>query len=74
MLQGLASLEDDSLPYPFGEGLFVNLACSNRKHRPFGIVDLGRIGLPSAAVEVDEHDKRGPSGALVAVGQWVIAS
>ena len=56
----LASLEYDSLPYPCREGLFVNLTCGDREHRPFGIVNFGRIWLPSAVVEVDEHNKGRP--------------
>jgi hypothetical protein len=42
------------------------------EHGRLCVVDLGRIGVLAAVVEVDEEDERGPRGALVAVGERVV--
>jgi hypothetical protein len=47
--------------------MLVDLTCRDGAHRRLGGVDVWRIGIPVAAVEVDEHDERRPGGALVAV-------
>lgn len=38
----------------------------------FGLADVGRVGVPGAAVEADEHDQRRPGRPLVPVGEGMV--
>lgn len=65
-------LEADALSEPLGEPGLVHLPSRDGQHRLFGLVDVGRVGVPHAVVEVDEQHERRPRRALVAVGQRVV--
>jgi hypothetical protein len=60
------------LAKPIGGACFVELAGGDREHGRFGVVD-GGVGAPGPFVVRDEQAQRDPSGALVAVGEWVVA-
>ena len=62
--------EPDAVPQPVGYPRLVDLAGGDGQHRLFSLVDVGRVGLLDATVEIDEHDQGRPSGSLVPVGKW----
>ena len=46
--------------------------CRYREHGPFRLTNIRRIWIPTALIEVHEHDERRSRGALVAVHQRMI--
>lgn len=42
------------------------------EYRGLGFVDIGRVRIPHAVVEVDEESERSPRGALVAIREWMV--
>ena len=64
--------EGRPLLYPLGGDMFVHMSARYRKHRLFGVVGIGRVGIPPSVVEVHKDDQRGPSSTLVPVRQRMV--
>lgn len=62
--------ESDSFTEPFRGPCFIDFASCNRQHGLLCIVGVGRVGAPSAVVQVDEHGS--PGSAFVPVWEWMI--
>jgi hypothetical protein len=50
----------------------VDVSGGDGEHRLDGLVDIGLVVRPGAAVDVDEQHEARPRGALVAVGKRMV--
>ena len=67
------STERDAPAQPGRERLLIDLSGRDSEHGLLGVIDIRGIGIPGAAVEIDEHDQCSPRGSLVAIGQRMVA-
>lgn len=64
--------ELDPIPDPRGCPGLVHNVRSNGDHGLLGAVNVGWVGNPHATVQINEHDQRGPCGALVSVREGMV--
>ena len=64
--------ETDPLSQPLGRPVLVNVVGRDREHGRLCFVNVGRIRIPPALVQIDEQHERRSRGSLVPVDERVI--
>ena len=64
--------ELDALAEPICDSCLVNVSRRDGEHDVHSVVDVGWVGVPVPAVEIDEQDQARPRGAFVAVGERMV--
>jgi hypothetical protein len=68
----LTVVEAEPLTEPVGEPSLVHLVRRDGQHGRFSFVHVRWVWIPTAAVELHEHDQARPCGSFVPIWQWMV--